>query len=166
MRRFIHTGFRLWYQLHQMLRESIKFATVGSVGFVLDVVLFNALLYGGGPLHGDPLGAKTASVLVATIVTFAGNRHWTFRHRSRPGLAREYSMFFFLNGVGLGIALLCLWVTNNMLGLTGPLANNIAANVVGLLLGTLFRFWSYRKFVFPAPPLDVQPEPARQLVRS
>lgn len=164
VRRLIGTGFRLWYQLHQLLRESIKFATVGSVGFVVDVVLFNTLLYGAGPLQGNPLGAKTASVLVATIVTFAGNRHWTFRHRSRPGLAREYPMFFFLNGVGLGIALLSLWVSHYVMGFTSPLADNIAANVVGLGLGTLFRFWSYRTFVFPEPPPVLPPDPARQLV--
>ena len=34
--------------------------------------------------------------------------------------------------------------------LTSPLADNIAANVIGLGLGTMFRFWSYRRFVFLA----------------
>jgi len=34
-------------------------------------------------------------------------------------------------------------------GFTSALADNISANVVGLGLGTLFRFWSYRKWVFP-----------------
>ena len=29
-----------------------------------------------------------------------------------------------------------------------PLADNIASYVVGTALGTLFRFWSYRRFVF------------------
>lgn len=140
----------LWYQLHLLIRESLKFATVGSVGFIVDIVVFNALLF-GGPLNGRPLEAKTASVIIATVVTYAGNRHWTFRHRTRTTVAREYPVFFLLNGVGLGIALACLAVSNYVLGFSGPLADNIAANVVGLGLGTLFRFWSYRKWVFPAP---------------
>jgi len=51
-------------------------------------------------------------------------------------------------GIGLGIGLGCLWISHYALGLTSPLADNISANVVGLGLGTLFRFWSYRKWVF------------------
>jgi putative flippase GtrA len=90
--------------------------------------------------------------VVATVFTYAGNRHWTFRHRVRTSVAREYPLFFLLNGVGLGIALACLATSRYILGFSGPLADNVSANVVGLLLGTLFRFWSYRKWVFPAPP--------------
>jgi putative flippase GtrA len=90
--------------------------------------------------------------LVATVFTYAGNRHWTFRHRARTGVAREYPLFFLLNGIGLGIALACLATSRYVLGFSGPLADNVSANVVGLLIGTLFRFWSYRKWVFPAPP--------------
>jgi hypothetical protein len=40
------------------------------------------------------------------------------------------------------------------MGWDSALADNISANVVGLALGTAFRFWSYRKFVFPAIPND------------
>ena len=70
--------------------------------------MFNALLYAGGdgPLNHKPLTAKTISVVAATLVTYTGNRVWTFRHRARTGFAREYVLFFLLNGVGLGIALL------------------------------------------------------------
>ena len=149
----VHSAFRIWYQLHQLIRESLKFATVGSVGFIVDIAVFNALLYSGGegPLQHKPLTAKTISVLVATVVTYTGNRVWTFRHRARRGVAREYALFFVLNGIGLGLALTCLGISRYVLGLSGPLADNIAANVIGLSLGTLFRFWSYRRWVFPEP---------------
>ncbi|HET6920316.1 MAG TPA: GtrA family protein [Jiangellaceae bacterium] len=146
-------ALRLWYGLHQLIRESLKFLTVGSVGFAVDVLVFNALLYAGGdgPLNHKPLTAKTISVVAATLVTYTGNRVWTFRHRARTGFAREYVLFFLLNGVGLGIALCCLGISRYALGLSGPLADNVAANVIGLGLGTLFRFWSYRRWVFPDP---------------
>ncbi len=149
VRRLVSEAFALWYQLHLLIRESVKFATVGSVWFVIDIVMFNALLFGGGPLHDKPLTAKTVSVLAATVVTYTGNRHWTFRHRARTGVAREYPLFFLLNGIGLGIALACLATSRYVFEFSGPVADNIAANVVGLGLGTLFRFWSYRKWVFP-----------------
>jgi putative flippase GtrA len=65
-------------------------------------------------------------------------------------------------GVGLLISVACLWFSHYALGFTSLLADNISANFVGLGLGTLFRFWSYRKWVFPevedadqAPPVGV-----------
>lgn len=144
----------LYYRLGHLVRELMKFGVVGSVALVVDVGVFNALLYAGaggsGPLDGHPLTAKTIATTLATTVAYAGNRIWTFRHRSRSGLRREYLLFFVLNGVGLGIALSCLAFSHYVLGLQSQLADNIAANVVGLGLGTAFRFWSYRRFVFLA----------------
>lgn len=137
-------------QVGHLLHEIAKFGVVGAVAFVVDVGLFNLLLYhGSGPLHGRPIRAKIVSVAVATVVSYIGNRFWTFRHRDRVGSGREYFLFFLLNGVGMTIAVGCLAFSHYALGLHSQLADNIAANVVGLGLGTLFRFWSYRRWVFP-----------------
>ena len=142
----------LWHRLYSpvqaLAHEVAKFGIVGAVAFVIDVGLFNLLLY-AGPLEGKPLTAKVISVAVATTFAYFGNRFWTFRHRGRTNMGREYLLFFVLNGVGLAISVGCLWFSHYALGLTGPLADNISANVVGLALGTLFRFWSYRRWVFP-----------------
>lgn len=137
---------RAYYGLGHLVRELMKFGVVGSVSFLVDVGIFNLLLQ----LTDKPLTSKTLSTVAATTVAYAGNRSWTFRRRSRSGVRREYSLFFLLNGVGLLIALTCLAVSHYVLGFTSTLADNIAANVVGLALGTTFRFWSYRRFVFPA----------------
>ena len=134
-----------YYRLGQMVRELLKFGVVGSVAFVVDVGLFNLLL----ALTDKPLTSKAVSVVAATTVAYAGNRTWTFRRRTRSTVRREYTLFFLLNGVGLAIALTCLAVSHYALGFTSALADNIAANVVGLGLGTAFRFWSYRRWVFP-----------------
>ena len=145
----------LYYGLGHLVRELMKFGVVGSVASVVDVTVFNAVL----SLTGKPLTSKTISTIVATTVAYAGNRYWTFRHRSRSGISREYTLFFLLNGIGLAISLGCLALSHYVLGFTGRLADNIAANVVGLGLATAFRFWSYRRWVFQAvlvePPEDL-----------
>jgi len=140
---------RIYGPFEALAREVAKFGIVGAISFVIDVGLFNLLLY-AGPLEGKPLTAKVASVVVATTFAYFGNRFWTFRHRGRTNMGREYLLFFLLNGVAMLIAVGCLWVSHYLLGLDSALADNISANVIGLALGTLFRFWSYRRWVFPA----------------
>jgi putative flippase GtrA len=136
-----------------LLHEVLKFGTVGAVAFVVDLALFNALRFQGelwdGPLSHKPITAKVLSVCVATVVSYAGNRHWTWRHRGRRGTGHEFAGFALLNGVGMLIAVLCLAVSHYLLGFTSTLADNVSANGVGLVLGTAFRFWSYRRWVFP-----------------
>ncbi len=150
---FLRTAYG---QIEHLAHELAKFGVVGLVAFVIDVGLFNLLLFAGGsgPLNGKVLTAKCISVVVATTFAYFGNRHWTFRHRGRTGFAREYVLFFVLNGIALGIALGCLWLSHYVLHFTSGLADNISANVIGLGLGTLFRFWSYRKWVFPHDPQE------------
>lgn len=137
---------QVYYGLHSMVRELMKFGIVGAVAFVVDVGVFNLARVGADM---GPLSSKTISVVLATTVAYAGNRYWTFRHRDRPGLRREYVLFFAFNAVGLAIALACLGFSHYVLGFESALADNISANGVGLALGTAFRFWSYRRWVFP-----------------
>jgi putative flippase GtrA len=139
-----------------LVAEFAKFGVVGAVCTVIDIGLFNVFHLTVGM---DPLWAKTSSVAIATTCSYFGNRHWSFRHRARNGFGREYVrffLFFVLNALGLLPALGALAVAKYVLHLTGPLALNLAGNVVGMGLGTGFRFWAYRRWVFLA---DASPSP-------
>jgi putative flippase GtrA len=85
---------------------------------------------------------------VAIVVAWLGNRYWTFRHRRRSAVPREVALFLAINLVGLGIAAGCLAVSRYVLGFDSLLADNVAKNGVGLLLGMVFRFVCYRYIVF------------------
>lgn len=130
-----------------LAREMAKFGTVGAIAFSVDLALLNTLSVG---LGYPELRSKIASATVATAVAFALNRQWTFRHRQQGGLGRESALFFGLNAVGLAISLVVIGAVTYGLSLQGALALNIA-NVFGTGLGTLFRFWSYRRYVWLAP---------------
>jgi putative flippase GtrA len=161
---------RLRRRFGHLIHEVGAFGVVGAVAFAVDLVIFN-VLRGNGT---EPVTAKAVSTVVATTVAFLGNRFWTWRHRRRSGLGREYVRYFLFNAVGLAIALICLYLSHYGLGriwpaLTSQLADNVAGQLVGTALGTLFRFWSYRRFVFvaaaqagydpPAVPPPLAPEP-------
>ena len=137
--------------------ELLVFGVVGLAGFITDVGVFNLLRYAGDPglLENKPLTAKIISVTVAMVVTYFGNRHWTWRGRSIDNQHREVALFVFFNLVGMGIGVACLGVSHYLLGFTSPLADNVAANGFGLVLGTAFRFWAYRTHVFAKEPEPV-----------
>ncbi|MEY2772870.1 MAG: hypothetical protein RJB51_291 [Actinomycetota bacterium] len=135
----------------RMRKELGKFGVIGLVAYIIDLTIFNVLRFAGGegPLYDKPLTAKVVSVLAATTFAYFGNRHWTFKDRSRSSFRRQYTLFFVFNAVGMIISLSCLWVSHYLLGFESALADNISANVIGLVLGTIFRFWGYHNWVFP-----------------
>jgi putative flippase GtrA len=133
-----------------LTHEVAKFGMVGAVAFVIDVGLFNLLTTPTSPLHHRVLTAKAVSMSVAATFAYFANRHWTWKHRTRSGLGREYGLFFLFNGIGLGIAEACLAISEYGLDQHTVLARNISANGFGLVLGTMFRFWAYRRWVFLA----------------
>ncbi len=139
-----------------LISEIGKFGVVGLIGLVIDIGLFNLLLFVNPWFDDRPITAKAISVIMATTASYFLNRSWTYADRERTGSkAREYVLFFVFNGIAMFIALGCLWFSHYALGLTSPLADNISANVIGLALGTAFRFWAYRTYVFPEDePLD------------
>jgi putative flippase GtrA len=133
-----------------------SFTLVGTVAFIVDISMFNILASG---LGAGPITSKVASVTLATGVSWLGSHYVTFRQFAGRPKRQEALLFGLTNLVGLGIAAACLVVSHYLLGLTSPLANNISANVVGVLLGNVFRYVAYRYFVFrPAQP-SLTPEP-------
>jgi putative flippase GtrA len=130
----------------ELIPELTKFGLVGLAGSVVD-------LGGAAYLHGavgiGPMISKALSLTAAMVVTYLGSRFWTFRHRVNQALLREGILFAALNLVGLAIAECVIALVTYGLDLRGTLAYN-AASVFGTGLGTIFRYFSYKKWVFLA----------------
>jgi putative flippase GtrA len=135
----------LYDRFRVLIHEAAKFGVVGLFNAALDIALFNWLHFSVGI---GPLTSKAISVTVAATSSYFMNRHWAFAHRARTGIRREYVLFIVLSAVGLAIVEACLAFTRYGLGLTDAWSLNIAANGVGLVLGTLWRFWSFKRWVF------------------
>jgi putative flippase GtrA len=137
--------------MRRLLAQVARFGVVGAVGFVVDVGLFNLLratVLSPAAIHEGPVWAKVVSTSAAIVINWLGNRYWTFRTEARKNPGTEAVEFFAVSLVGLGIGLVCLWVSHYLLGFTSQFADNVSANVIGLGLGTLFRFALYRWWVF------------------
>lgn len=136
--------------------EVATFLAVGGAGYVVDLTSFNLLRYQSFLSTLDPSYARIVAVAAAMVVTYLGNRLFTWRGQASDDRRREIGLFVIFNMIGLGLSVATLVISHDLLGMTSALADNISANVVGLALGTLFRYWSYKKFVFGASARSVQ----------
>ena len=138
----------LYVRFQRLIHEAAKFGVVGVIG----VFITNG---GYALLHNTfglgPVTATTIATIVATAVSYVANRYWSFRHRERTSVAREGMIFFVLNGVGLLIQDAVVAFNFYILGNGHNKAAEFIALNAGIALATLFRFWSYRKWVWAEP---------------
>ncbi|WP_338897889.1 GtrA family protein [Streptomyces sp. TG1A-60] len=131
-----------------LLREVAKFGAVGGAGLLVNLAVFNLVR------HTTDLQVVRASV-IATVVAIAFNyvgfRHFTYRDRDKGGRTREMSLFLLFSVVGLVIENGVLYTATYGFGWDSPLQSNIF-KFLGIGIATLFRFWSYRTWVFRALP--------------
>lgn len=112
----------------------LKFGAVGVLAFVIDLGGYNLLVFGphliGMLGEGQDAGAFHDKPLTARIISASAGT-------------------------------LVAWLGNRLWTFghrrQRPVAHEIslfvAANIVGICLGALFRFWAYREFVFARMPL-------------
>jgi putative flippase GtrA len=140
----------LYVRFRQLIHEFAKFGIIGVGGLIITNVGY-ALLHSHGV---GPVSSATIATIVATIVAYIGNRYWSFAHRERTSVPREGLIFFVLNGIGLLIQDAVVAFNSYILHLEHhKLAEFLALNT-GIAIATIFRFWSYRKFVWRLSPTD------------
>lgn len=135
--------------------ELIKFAIVGATTFVIDSALFYTLKL--TILSPKPVTAKVISGIVAVIASYILNREWSFKDRGGRERHHEALLFFGVSGVGVVLSMAPLWFSSYVLQLRAPMvsltieniADFISAYIIGNLLQMAFRFWAFRRWVFP-----------------
>lgn len=135
--------------------ELIKFALVGATTFVIDSAIFYTLKL--TVLEPKPVTAKIIAGIVAVIASYILNREWSFKDRGGRERHHEALLFFGVSGVGVVLAMAPLYFSSYVLGLRVPevsltvenIADFISAYIIGNLLQMAFRFWAFRRWVFP-----------------
>jgi putative flippase GtrA len=143
---------RLYATFEHLIHEMAKFGIVGGGAFVLTIGLSNTFHFA---LNLGPLTSFGLATIVAAVASYFANRHWTWRHRTNSGVRRELPLFLALSAVGLAISEIPVAVSEYILDFHSPLAYNVSSTLVGTALGTVWRFWSFRRWVF------LDPEPLR-----
>ncbi|MDT0487725.1 MULTISPECIES: GtrA family protein [Streptomyces] len=134
--------------LRRIVREVAKFGAVGGAGLLVNLVVFNLVR------HLTELPVVRASVVatvVAIVFNYIGFRYFTYRDRDKSGRTKELTLFLLFSVVGLVIENGILYAATYGFGWDSPLQSNIF-KFVGIGIATLFRFWSYRSWVFKTLP--------------
>ena len=128
-----------------LLKEISAFGAVGIFALAIDVGVFTWL----AP-HGA-IKAKLVSTILSTTFAYIGNRYLSFSHRARTSLARETAFFFGINFITLlfseGAIAFFVYGLDYGHGSTMVFFVNLGT----IAIGTLFRFWAYKRFVFLHP---------------
>ncbi|MFF7044760.1 GtrA family protein [Streptomyces massasporeus] len=149
-------------RLRRIVREVAKFGAVGGVGVLVNLAVFNLVR------HTTDLQVVRASVIatvVAIVFNYVGFRYFTYRDRDKSRRTREMTLFLLFSAIGLVIENGVLYAATYGFGWNSPLQNNVF-KFLGIGIATLFRFWSYRSWVFRALPARETPAPPAPVRRN
>jgi putative flippase GtrA len=168
----VETALRLIPQPYRAVairhRELLKFAMVGGTTWVIDTIIF--LVLKSTILEPKPVTAKVISVLVATLASYGLNRGWSFRTRGGRERHHEAVLYVLVSGVSVAVYAAPLWLSRYAFDLRVPAvslitehwADFISGQIIGVLVGMAFRWWAFRRFVFPHQDVRRQVVPAAE----
>ncbi|MER5752167.1 GtrA family protein [Streptomyces sp. NPDC002088] len=148
--------------LRRLGREVAKFGAVGGAGLLVNLGVFNLVR------HVTDLPVVRASVIatiVAIVFNYIGFRYFTYRDRDKGGRTKELTLFLLFSVVGLVIENGVLYAATYGFGWDSPLQSNVF-KFLGIGVATLFRFWSYRSWVFKALPAREAVADAESLLKA
>jgi putative flippase GtrA len=136
-------------------RELLKFGIVGGTTFVVDNGVWYFLKL--SVLESKPTTAKAIAIIVATIVSYILNREWSFRTRGGRERHHEAALFFVISGIAVVLNLIPLYASRYVFDLEVPhvtrlvqeIADFTSGSIIGMLLAMFFRFWGFKRWVFP-----------------
>ena len=115
-----------------------KFVVVGTIGFVINTVILEALVaFGFHPVVGSVVGAE-----VTIISNFFFNNAWTFRERKIGGKRRTAAKFVQFNISSIGAVVIqatTIWIGSYLFGVSSYRLFYILGTIVGIA-------WNYMMY--------------------
>jgi putative flippase GtrA len=139
LREYLRNSWRI------LLKELTAFGLVGALAFVIDLSVFAWLQ------HHGALKANAASTVLSTAFAYVGNRYLSFSHRARGSVARETSFFFGINLITLAFSEAAIALVVYGFDYEHGSDTVFVVKIVTIAVGTVFRFWAYKRFVFLHP---------------
>jgi putative flippase GtrA len=129
------------------LRQFVKFAVVGGTGTLVNLGVFQLVVFLYEHATGGSAGifnqvAVGIAFCVAVISNFLLNRFWTFRNRGR--IIRHFSRFLVVSLIGFGLNELIFTLLHNVGGVHRLLSLLLAILVVTPVNFVGSKWWAFR----------------------
>ncbi|MCK4800191.1 GtrA family protein [Candidatus Parcubacteria bacterium] len=125
-----------------------KFSIVGSLNFLVDVIILNLLSYVTGINRGIFAAVFSAiSFLVANVNSYYLNKKWTFRDNEKKS---RYKVFLAISIVGVSINMLIVYsftIYVSQFYFSDIVWLNIS-KIIATSLVIFFNYYSYKRYVF------------------
>ena len=124
-----------------------KFSIVGSLNFLVDVIILNSLSYATGVNRGIFAAVFSAiSFLVANVNSYYLNKKWTFRDNEKKS---RYKVFLLISVIGTVINMFIIY---NFTTISQPYFSDIIwlniSKIIATSLVIFFNYYGYKKYVF------------------
>ena len=130
---------------YPIIRQYIKFCFVGLGNTSVDFVVYFVLTRNVNFFAVNYLLAQVAAFILAVTFSFTMNRSWTFRISALHAIPRQYSRFFLVMLVSLGLYSLLLYMLVSLLGIYDLVAKLFLVVVMSVWNFLWTKFWTFRK---------------------
>lgn len=135
-----------------IIYQASKFLLVGILNTLIDLGVLNFLILITGMATGLSFPIfKGASFLVAVVNSYFWNKFWTFEKKDTTKAKKEFTQFFIVALIGLGINVLIASFVVNVIGPQFGLSEKIWANlgaITATFVGMTWNFLGYKFIVF------------------
>jgi glycosyltransferase involved in cell wall biosynthesis len=128
-----------------------RYGIIGGGVSVLDILLFNALLYLSGTYY---VAAALISNIISFFIRFFLQKHYAFRTPSRENMKRELFQYGILFVVSVGLTALIIFILVDFFRFNPSLAQ-----IIAILLVASVSFFIYRYIIFP-----IEKKPVRRIL--
>jgi putative flippase GtrA len=132
--------------------QMAKYLLIGVLATIADLGVLNLLMWISGVATGVSFSAfKGISFVMATTAKYFGDKFWAFEKTERAGMGKEFSQFFIVTLIGLGLNVGAASLVVNVIGSQFGMSEKLWANVGGIAAAfavTAWNFIGYKFFVF------------------
>ena len=126
-----------------------KYLLIGVLATIIDLGILNFLMWTSGIAIGLWYSVfKGISFIVATCAKYFGDKFWAFEKMEKSGMRKEFSQFFIVTLIGLGLNVGAASLVVNVIGPQFGMNEKIWANVGGIAAAFAVTAWNFIGYKF------------------
>ena len=131
------------------LYQLAKYLLIGVLATIVDLAVLNGLMIASGIAVGIFFSVfKSISFVVATSAKYFGDKFWAFEKTEKAGMGKEFSKFFVVTLIGLGLNVATASFVVNVLGPQFGMSETLWANVGGIAAAFSITAWNFIGYKF------------------